>query len=391
MKVLMVSKACVVGAYQRKLEELAGYGVDLMVVAPPYWQEEARRILLERLHTRGYRLMVEPIRFNGRFHLFHFPGLGRLIRDFRPQVVHADEEPYNLATWQIIRLARQAGAKSLFFTWQNLYRRYLPPFSWMERYCFAAADRAIAGNAEAVQVLRRKGFAKPVDVIPQFGVDPEIFKPSAVSETRVGEWQRGGAGDTAGSSPPHPLTHSPTPPFRIGYVGRLVEQKGILDLLEAAAQLKAECALVLVGAGPLQTSIEARAGELGMRDRVELLGGVPSSRMPEILQSLNVLVLPSRTRPNWKEQFGRALVEAMACEVPVVGSDSGEIPNVIGDAGLIFPEGNVDALAAHLEALLGSPHLRRDLGGRGRARVLERFTQARIAEQTYRVYQEMLG
>jgi glycosyltransferase involved in cell wall biosynthesis len=102
-------------------------------------------------------------------------------------------------------------------------------------------------------------------------------------------------------------------------------------------------------------------------------------------------VLPSRTRPNWKEQFGRALVEAMACEVPVVGSDSGEIPNVIGDAGLVFPEGDVAALAGHLRRLQDSQDMRRDLGRRGRARVLDRFTQARVAEQTYQLYRQILG
>lgn len=389
----MVSKACVVGIYQRKLEELAACGVDLTVVVPPYWQEEVRRIPLERLHTRGYSMMVEPIRFNGQFHLFHFPGLGRVIRDLRPDIVHADEEPYNPATWQMIRLARQSGARSLFFTWQNLYRRYLPPFSWIEHYCFRAADRAIAGNAEAVEVLRRKGFARPIDVIPQFGVDPDIFRPLTVSDQPSAISHQSSAENSeprTQNSTYHssPITHHS---FRIGFVGRLVEQKGVLDLLEAAARLKDGCALLMVGAGPLQPAIDARAVELGVRDRVEFLGGVPSDRMPEILNTLDVLVLPSRTRPNWKEQFGRALVEAMACEVPVVGSDSGEIPNVIGDAGLIFAEGDVDALAAHLEALRGSPELRSTLGAHGRARVLERFTQARIAQQTYRVYQEMLG
>ena len=378
----MVSKACVVGTYQRKLEELAARGVDLTVVVPPYWQEEVRRIPLERLHTRGYRLMVEPIRFNGRFHLFHFPSLGRVIRDLRPDIVHADEEPYNPATWHMIHLARRYGARSLFFTWQNIYRRYLPPFSWIEGYCFGRADRAIAGNSEAVEVLRRKGFARPIDLIPQFGVDPNVFKSSAISH------QSSTQNPELPAHHSSPITHRS---FRIGFVGRLVEQKGVLDLLEAATRLKGEYTVVLVGAGPLQPVIEARVTEMGMRDRVEMLGGVPSDRMPEILNSLDALVLPSRSRPNWKEQFGRALVEAMACEVPVVGSDSGEIPNVIGDAGMIFPEGDVGTLATHLEALRGSQELRSTLGARGRARVMARFTQARIAEQTYRVYKEMLG
>lgn len=366
----MLSKACVVGAYQRKLEELASHeGVELLVVVPPYWQEEARRIELERLHTSGYRLEVEPIRFNGHFHFFYFPGLARHIRSFRPDIVHVDEEPYNLASWHAVQLARRAGARTLFFTWQNLYRRYPPPFRWIEQYCFRSVDRAIAGNAEAVDVLRRKGFDKPVDVIPQFGVDPEVFRPLA-------------------SDSPLPQGEGV---FRIGYVGRLVEQKGILDLLEAAAGLQGDFRLTLVGAGPLQSDIESRARRLGIGERLQIIAGVPSREMPALYHQMDALVLPSRTRPNWKEQFGRALAEAMACAVPVVGSSSGEIPNVVGEAGLLFPEGDVDALRLQLAKLQASPQLRRSLGERGRTRVLERFTQASVARQTHRAYREMLG
>ncbi len=81
----------------------------------------------------------------------------------------------------------------------------------------------------------------------------------------------------------------------------------------------------------------------------------------------------------------------MACEVPVIGSSSGEIPNVIGDAGLVFPEGDVTALRDALFELMNDPDLRVRLGQSGRARVLEHYTQQRIAAQTYGVYQQLLG
>jgi glycosyltransferase involved in cell wall biosynthesis len=386
VRVMLISKACVVGAYQRKLEELATQpDMDLMVVVPPYWQEESRRIVLEPLHTQGYQLAVEPVRFNGRFHLFHFPGLGRRMRAFRPDIVHVDEEPYNLATVHAMRLASRVGARSLFFSWQNLCRRYPPPFHWMEAYCYRVATRAIAGSAEVAEVLRRKGFARPIDIIPQFGVDPDFFRPLLKRDTaNVGE-DAESLSDTRHSSP---STHHP--PFRIGYVGRLVEPKGILDLVEAVSRLNGPWRLQLVGAGPLRPRIEAQAERLGVADRLEILAGLPSARMPEVIGSLDVLVLPSRTRPNWKEQFGRVLVEAMACQVPVVGSDSGEIPKVIGDAGLVFPEGDVDTLVARLESLRESEGLRRELGERGRARVLAHFTHATIATKTYEAYRQVL-
>ena len=113
--------------------------------------------------------------------------------------------------------------------------------------------------------------------------------------------------------------------------------------------------------------------------------------MPAFYQGIDALVIPSLTRPNWKEQFGRVLVEAMACGVPVIGSDSGEIQYVIGDAGMIFPEEQAEVLRAHLARLLSDPDLCADLAQRGRERVLARFTQAQVANQTYQVYRTILG
>src|SRR5262245_36972968 len=100
MKILMLSKACLVGAYQRKLEEIARFdGVELTVIVPPVWLDPAGPVELERAHTRGYRLLVDPIRFNGQFHTYHFPKLKQRLAEIRPDIVHIDEEPYNLATW----------------------------------------------------------------------------------------------------------------------------------------------------------------------------------------------------------------------------------------------------------------------------------------------------
>jgi len=101
-------------------------------------------------------------------------------------------------------------------------------------------------------------------------------------------------------------------------------------------------------------------------------------------------VLPSRTSSHWVEQFGRVLIEAMACGVAVVGSDSGEIPHVIGDAGLIFPEGDVAALRKQLARLQGNQALRRELGARGRARVMAHYTQAQVARDTVAFYRELI-
>ncbi len=364
LRVTLISKACVIGAYQTKLEELAAQpDIELTVIVPPFWREHGRKIPLERAHTTGYRLVVAPAVFNGSFHTHFYPTLPSLLRRLRPEICHIDEEPYNLATYLALRAAQEVRAKTVLFTWQNLARPYPPPFRQFERYAYRHADAIIAGNRDAIAVLRAKGYQGPVRLIPQFGVDPEIFSPAGTPH-----------GD----------------PCVIGYAGRLVEQKGLLTLVEALAGLTGRWQLVLYGSGPLEEELRARFAVLGLAERVRFAGRVSSLEMPRHLAQMDVLVLPSLTRPNWKEQFGRVLVEAMACGVPVIGSSSGEIPNVIGDAGLVFPEGDAAALRAALGRLLGDPSLRRTLGQRGRQRVLAHYTQAHIAAETAALYRDVL-
>jgi glycosyltransferase involved in cell wall biosynthesis len=370
MRVVMLSKALVVGQYQKKLEELARHSdLELTAIVPPCWRDERGSVPLERAYTRGYTLLVEPLRLNGHFHWHYYPTLPKILARVRPDLVHIDEEPYNLATFLALRAARRSGAKTLFFTWQNILRHYPPPFAWMEAYVLQHSDYAIAGNAEAVRVLRAKNYRGGVQVLPQFGVDPDLFHPIAES------------------------IHPPTSPATFcigGGVGRWVEEKGIDLLLRAVAGLEGDWEVRLVGSGPAQSQLQALARELGIAARVHFDPPRPSIEMPAYYASLDVFVMSSRTRPNWKEQFGRALVEAMASGVAVIGSDCGEIPNVIGDAGLLFREGDVDALRAHLVALRDDPARRSVLGQRGRARVLAHFTHARIAQETYAVYREIV-
>ncbi len=366
MKVLMISKACVRGSYQKKLEELAKFqDIQLTAIVPPYWQEKGHLIPLERSHTTGYDLTVETMAFNGHFHLHFYPGLGEHVRRVRPEIVHVDEEPYNFATFHAVRLAQSVGANPLFFTWQNLLRRYPFPFNWMEQYNYSHCAHAIAGNGDGEDVLRGKGYQGQVTLIPQFGVDPDQYSPS-IAQTGV---------DSSS--------------FRIGYAGRLVEEKGVDLLLKAVAGLGANWRLSILGEGPDKARLIELTKKLGIEGRVTFREPVPTSEMPAHYRQLQALVLPSRSRPNWKEQFGRVLIEAMACGIPVVGSDCGEIAHVIGDAGLIFPENDEEQLRASLDRLMRDEELYISLAIKGRQRVMHHYTQSIIAEATHRVYLSM--
>jgi glycosyltransferase involved in cell wall biosynthesis len=368
MKVLMVSKALVVGAYHKKLEALARLGIELSLIVPPLWSNQK----LEIWNGNGYTIYPQKAIFNGYNHFHFYLGLYAIIKKkIKPDIVHIDEEHYSLVTFQAMRLAKKLGARSLFFTWQNIYKKYPFPFSKIEKYNLENADFAIAGNKEAQEVLKRKGYQKEIAVIPQVGVDPELFCKMENSEIRE-------------------KLHIEKDRFVVGFIGRLVEEKGILDLIDAVSRLKDDGILLLIGSGPLQQRIRHKTKELGIEKRVRIIGHVSSLEIPQYMNSLSCFVLPSLTRPNWKEQFGRVLIEAMSCEVPVIGSSSGEIPNVIGDAGMIFQEGKVSDLIKKLN-LMNDGETRKSLGKKGRERALKNFTQKRIAEDTFSIYQKMLS
>src|SRR5438874_10198695 len=109
MRIVMISKALVAGTSQRKLEELAKFpGVELTLVTPEYWlADDGSKQTLERLYTTGYQMIVTPMALNGNFHLHYYPRLRSIMREVQPEVVHIDEEPYNFATFQAMRLAGQ--------------------------------------------------------------------------------------------------------------------------------------------------------------------------------------------------------------------------------------------------------------------------------------------
>jgi glycosyltransferase involved in cell wall biosynthesis len=201
-------------------------------------------------------------------------------------------------------------------------------------------------------------------VIPQFGVDLERYTP----HVDQGPWNG---------------------PFRIGFAGRLVPQKGPQVLMRAAARLPGDWQLLFIGSGPMEKDLKTLAEELQIGARVQFEPWVASAEMPPMYQRIDVLVLPSSTLPSWKEQFGRVLIEAMASAIPVIGSDCGEIPTIIGDTGLVFHENDIDGLVSHLQRLQCDPPLRAQLGNRAWERVLRYYTQDHIADETFQVYCEM--
>ncbi len=179
----------------------------------------------------------------------------------------------------------------------------------------------------------------------------------------------------------------------IGTVGRVEMQKGLIDLLQALALVKADApAFRLQVAGEISDDAYLRGcltycSTTGIDDRVEFLGNVHS--IEQFVQSVDVLALPS----SGAEAFPRAVIEAMACGKPVVATDAGGTPEAVdeGRTGFVVPARAPDALAARLRDLLTDEGLRIRMGRCARRRAEALFDVKRNAEQTARVYTEVLG
>jgi glycosyltransferase involved in cell wall biosynthesis len=288
------------------------------------------------------------------------------MRAAAPDIIHAEEEPDGLAALHVAAARRVFAprARLVLNTWQNVNRRKRAPVAWVLRRTLAAADAVVCGNQGAVRVLRELGYHRPAPVIPALVLDPSVFCRRPVPRL-------------AGA-------------FTVGYAGRLVPEKGVDLLIRAVAAIGVPAALYVVGAGPSRPALESLARDLGIGDAVRFLGPRDAPGIADFLSSVDVLVVPSQSTAVWQEQFCRVAVEAMGCETPVVGADSGAIGEVLGDAGLLFPEGDAEALAGHLRRLRASPALRADLARRGLERGRSAHSPAVRAARTIEFYRSLL-
>lgn len=360
MKVLALSHSAVVPDYREKFRLLAGRkGWDLHLVLPQAWPEGGKDMAAPAAGREGkLTLHVLPCRLRGRIGFAHLKGLGALAETLKPDLIYAEEEPYSLGAYQAMRAARALGAAFAFYTWENLDRSYKPPLNWVRGKVLPQSRLAVAGNAAAVALLREWGFQGRILQQPQYGFDPAGFKPGRPAK---------GA-------------------FTVGYFGRLVPEKGVDVLMQAAFQAKVR--LRIGGRGPEEGRLKKLAAALG--SDVEFTGFVPFEERAGFYRGLHALALPSLSTPKWQEQFGRVLAEAMACGVPCVGSDSGAIREVIGGGGLCVPEGDTPALAEALRRLRDEKGLAAKLGRAGRARSLKLYAQAPLAAALGRALEEAL-
>jgi len=370
LKLLVISHACVTPVNQSFfVDVMQQTGWDVELVIPSSWNSEYKSNLQasrwKDFHGPIHKIPVWKAG-NIPLHVYQQTMLG-LLRKVRPDVIYVHHEPYGLATAQVYLANRLVDNCPIgFYGAQNILKTYPVPFRWFEHLVLQQSAFCFPVTEGALEVVRQKGYKGIAEVLP-LALDKGIYHP-----------------DPAWAAAKRAELGIADDEFVIGYLGRLVEEKGLQAMLHAAQVLQGRrWRCILVGSGPYEPELRATVQRLGMTDHVLFVGFVPHEEAPGWLSLFDVLILASESRPNWKEQFGRVILEANACGSAVIGTESGEIGNVLRNTGggLIVPEGSVSELGKAMLELEEHPDYRRQLALQGAAAVREKYDQAYLASR----------
>ena len=362
-RLLTVGHSYVISLNRRIAHEMARVGAkewDVTCVAPRSYHADYRFEHFSPLADEPCRSLAVPAYATKHVHVFAY---GRELREIMNEgwdAVYSWEEPYVLSGYQLAAWTPK-NAVFTFLTLQNIRKRYPPPFSWFERKSLERADGWLYCGHSIYEAQRDKaGYDRRPARLGALGVDVDVFRPDAEARRRVRA----------------SLGFSDDGRAIVGFVGRFVPEKGLHVLMRALDGVKHPWRALFLGAGPLEPELRRWAERYGERVKFAKLA---HDEVPAYMNALDLLAAPSETARHWIEQFGRMLVEAFACSVAVIGSDSGEIPFVVGDAGLIAREKDVAAWTRAIEELVGDERRRAELGERGLARARREYAWPVVA------------
>lgn len=375
MRIVAVSHASVTDVNQQFYAELEKAGNQVHLIIPSNFRSSYsdKAIHTSRWPSFSGTIEQRKIALSNNIPLhFYQSNLRPSMDKFQPDVLFVEEEPYSASAWQAYYASRHLPIKRVIYSAQNIVKKYPPPFRWMEQYVLSRSDMAAVVSDKVGEVMRAKGFSRHLLPFP-LGVDTTQFRPN-IEARSTKRWELG-ISDR----------------FVIGYVGRFVEEKGIHTLLEAIPFLtETNVKFVFVGNGPLLDEIKEVKGKYP--DMLTIADDVKHRDVHLWINAFDVLVLPSLTKPNWKEQFGRVIIEAMACQVPVVGSDSGEIPVLVNKTGggWCFPEGNVQEFIKMIGRLSADDEERNEKARKGLAHVQSVYSKRALATSFSTALQSMI-
>ncbi|MEA5466112.1 glycosyltransferase [Leptothoe sp. PORK10 BA2] len=370
LRVLFISHTYVVGINQGKLAAIADQA-EVGLLTPATWCSQGwDRVLLLETPFPNITMFPSKILFSGRggAYVFNPFRIWQAIGQFKPDILQVEEEVFSLCALQLAIFSRLMRLPLVIFGWENMDRNLPLPRRWIRDFVLSTASAILAGNRDGGQLLKQWDYRGIIEVMPQMGVDEEIFSPELIT--------------------------SSNDKINIGFLGRIVPEKGIDLMLKAAQQLQKQglpFEMTICGSGPAQADLVTMAKDLGVEGCVRWRGAVAHGQVPAEMAQFDVLVLPSRTIDTWKEQFGHVLIESMAMGIPTVGSTCGEIPNVIDHPELVFAENDADGLGTLLSRLVRDQEFRQSMGNFCLQRTQQHYTHKRIAQRLHTLWHNILN
>lgn len=353
MRAVILSHEYADPAHRGKLKALAGLGCAITAAVPGGTGGSDGPVRIASIRAGSDRAAPERQPWSRR-------GLTTLLRDLRPDLVQIESEPQSRAAAAATAVAHRLGIPTLAFSWESLARDH-PLFARRRRrLVLARASGVIGGNSLATGLLRATAPEARHATIPQFGLTvPPLQEPRNA------------------------------PGLVIGFIGRLVPERGVEFLLRACNHVMGAWSVAILGTGPAQEDLEALAQRLGQASRLRWLGGAGRDAIDQFWTEIDVLVVPSRATRSWVERHHPLLLEAMARAIPVVTTDTGALPELVGDAGIVVSDAESMGLA--LQQLLADPAERQRLGLAARQRVLRHYADSAIAKRTLEFWTEVVG
>ncbi len=383
LRVLVIDKLSVFrNTRDRYLRLIERADLELTLLVPGRWIENSLPVAYEPSEPEPFGTVVGRPSLPGReLRSVYLTGMRRAFRRSRPDLILMMEEAFSLFALQTLAMRRAFAPKAPVIFYSNnivsyehynyrlerLYRR-------VGKFVLARAEGGLCVNERAAEALREASYPGLIRTLFQ-GINERVYRPVERNEAR----ERIGVAADADL---------------FVYAGRLLHMKGIHLLIEAFARLKRErperpLKLLIVGDGDYAAELRARAEREELGDAIEFRPTVPIASVPLYMCAATALVLPSLAE--WQEQFGRVNAEALLTESLMIGSTSGAIPSVIGEAGFIFRADDIEDLVRTMAYVLDHPEEAERRRRAGRERALREYSFESFADGLVEVFEELTG
>jgi glycosyltransferase involved in cell wall biosynthesis len=358
-------------------------GADIRVVGTTFNPYQGKLPWTPEVPSDLDCILLEPLRLQRQsMHTkWWYPGLGRVLRTVKPDIVHIHSEPWGLLVieCEMLRSLGRADVRLCAHGADNIYHHGTPLQQLTRKIVLRGIEPRLDGfvswNSAGLDLARSTGLPKstPSAVVPGIVPDPDRLAPPGRQHRRDLRTK----------------LNLPQDEVVVGFFGKLIPAKGVLDAIEAIGRLGREAPFFAIwGAGPLSRRVDEEMSRRSVRGRFG--GMLDLSDVSDALRACDIVVVPSRTGPSFAEQFGRIVVEAMLAGCAVVAYRSGALPEVVGDDGILVDEGDIDGLSAAIDRLASDPSFREETAARGRRSALARYHPRLLAERLLTFWDDVL-